>query len=236
MENVTVTTDNRIELYNDGIGCVEIVDHMGTDMSVVNAARVSLGKHKEVMDDGDEKLIKYLLKNKHTSPFEHCVVTFRFVVPLFVRAQHQRHRVWSFMSVNEMSRRYTSENIQFYSPQNLFKQAKINRQASDEVEVVDDEVDLLENMRAHRIYSENFYKELLINGVAREIARCVLPSSLYTEYYGTVNLHNIFHFMNLRLDSHSQFEIRRVASAMSDLVAKLYPKSVQAYSEVFPVK
>ena len=97
-----------IDLYGDAIGKVEYVEHMGSDISIVNAARVSFGKHKEVLDAKDKKLIKYLIKHKHTSTMEHCLVTFRLKVPLFIRSQHHRHRTWSY---NEISRRYTEENL-----------------------------------------------------------------------------------------------------------------------------
>jgi thymidylate synthase (FAD) len=94
-----------VYLYDDNIGKVEYVEHMGSDLSVVNSARVSFGKHKQLLDEKDEKLINYLIKHRHTSTLEHCVVTFRFKVPLYVRSQHHRHRTWSY---NEISRRYTS--------------------------------------------------------------------------------------------------------------------------------
>ena len=119
----------RIELYGDSVGAVELVDHMGTDLTVVNSARVSFGKEKEEVDKKDEKLIGYLIKNRHTSTLEHNVVTFRFTVPLFVRSQHHRHRTWSY---NEVSRRYTGENIRFYEPKSFRTQHTSNRQASND--------------------------------------------------------------------------------------------------------
>ena len=102
-----------IYLYGDNAGKVEYVEHMGSDLSIVNSARVSFGKHKQELDGKDRKLIKYLIKHRHTSTLEHCLVTFRFKVPLFIRSQHHRHRTWSY---NEISRRYTEENLQFYEP------------------------------------------------------------------------------------------------------------------------
>ena len=118
----------RIDIYKDGKGYVELVDHMGSDLTIVNSARVSFGKHKQTLDEKDIKLIKYLVKNKHTSTFEHNVVTFRIKVPLFVRSQHHRHRTWSY---NEISRRYTDFNIEFYEPDSFRTQHKSNRQASN---------------------------------------------------------------------------------------------------------
>ena len=119
--------EQRVDLYGDNIGYVEYVDHMGSDLTVVNSARVSFGKHKETLNEKDERLISYLVKHRHTSTFEHNLVTFRFTVPLFVRGQHHRHRTWSY---NEISRRYTDVNIQFYEPEAFRTQHKSNRQAS----------------------------------------------------------------------------------------------------------
>ena len=119
---------SKIELYGDEIGKVEYVEHMGSDLSIVNSARVSFGKHKDALDAKDKKLIKYLIKHRHTSTLEHCLVTFRFKVPLFIRSQHHRHRTWSY---NEISRRYTEENLQFYEPRTFRTQHKSNRQASN---------------------------------------------------------------------------------------------------------
>jgi thymidylate synthase (FAD) len=126
--------NNKVDLYGDGIGSVELVDSLGSDLSVVNSARVSFGVHKEILDEKDEKLIKYLIKHRHTSTLEHCVLTFRFKVPLYIRSQHHRHRTWSY---NEISRRYTDINMEFYEPQSFRTQHKSNRQASnvEELEV-----------------------------------------------------------------------------------------------------
>ena len=103
----------KIEIYGDGIGAVQYVEHMGSDLTIVNSARVSFGKQKMTMDKRDEKLIAYLMEHKHTSTLEHNIVTFRFIVPLYVRSQHHRHRTWSY---NEISRRYTDVDIRFYEP------------------------------------------------------------------------------------------------------------------------
>ena len=116
-------------LYDDKIGKVELVAHMGTDLTIVNSARVSFGKEKKQLDEKDEKLISYLVKHKHTSTFEHNVITFRCKVPLFVRSQHHRHRTWSY---NEISRRYTEVDICFYEPHKFRTQHTSNRQASND--------------------------------------------------------------------------------------------------------
>ena len=122
--------NKRIELYGDNYGRVDYVQHVGNDLTVVNSARVSFGKEKAVLDEKDERLIRYLIKHRHTSTLEHCSITFRFVVPLYVRSQHHRHRTWSY---NEISRRYTDINIQFYQPQEFRTQHKSDRQASNAI-------------------------------------------------------------------------------------------------------
>ena len=224
----------RIELYGDSVGAVELVDHMGTDLTVVNSARVSFGVEKEEVDKKDEKLIGYLIKNRHTSTLEHNVVTFRFTVPLFVRSQHHRHRTWSY---NEVSRRYTGENIRFYEPRNFRTQHASNRQASND-ELVNPTMRIYEDgdrlgaddlVRRHHIRSVNLYNELMNSGVCREQARGVLPQNLYTEYYGTANLNNILKFIDLRTHEGAQWEIRQVAKGVLDMVTELFPVTVNSY-------
>ena len=224
-----------IELYGDEIGYVEYIDHMGSDITVVNAARVSFGKHKRVMDEKDEKLIKYLIKHRHTSPFEHCSVTFRFTVPLFVRSQHHRHRTWSY---NEISRRYTDVDIRFYEPKEFRTQHKSNRQASNLEEMIDpvlftdSRAKASEALRAHHGRCLHFYNRLIDEGVCREQARGVLPQNLYTEYYGTVNLNNFLKFIDLRNHEGAQWEIQLVASACLRIAEGLFPETIKAYMEV----
>jgi thymidylate synthase (FAD) len=226
----------KIDLYEDGIGSVEYVQHMGEDITIVNAARVSFGKHKEEIDEKDKRLIKYLVKHKHTSTFEHNVITFRFVVPLFIRSQHHRHRTWSY---NEISRRYTDENLRFYEPTSFRTQSKNNRQASnlDKINpvIIPDLSDTEYGIRAdqrisiHHIDSVNLYNDLMAKGVCREQARGVLPQNLYTEYYGTVNLGNLLKFIDLRTHEGAQWEIQRVAEACLEIASSLFPETVAAF-------
>ena len=223
----------RIELYDDGIGAVEYVSHMGTDLTVVNAARVSFAVEKQEMDPKDEKLIKYLLEHNHTSPFEHCMLTLRFKVPLFIRSQHHRHRTWSY---NEISRRYTGVDMKFYSPQLFRTQHKSNRQASNE-EWVNPELDMgtsdvASQVRAHHASSLYLYKRMIESGVCREQARGVLPQNLYTEYYGTANLHNLFKFISLRSHEGAQWEIQKVAEACLDVASSYFPVCTEYYKEI----
>lgn len=228
-----------INLYRDGVGAVEYVSHMGTDLTVINSARVSFGKHKEELDEKDERLIMYLVKHKHTSTLEHNVVTFRFTVPLFVRSQHHRHRTWSY---NEISRRYTDVDIKFYEPDKFRTQHKSNRQASNSSELINpklfEESDFNNNPTCSEAVKEHhrdclrFYNNLLKAGVCREQARGVLPQNLYTEYYGTANLNNILKFVDLRTHEGAQWEIQVMTQAVLDIVTELFPITVKAYREV----
>jgi len=223
-----------MDLYGDGIGKVELVAHMGTDLTIVNAARVSFGKHRDELDQRDEKLIEYLVAHRHTSTFEHNVITFRFKVPLFVRSQHHRHRTWSY---NEVSRRYTDENLEFYEPAEFRTQHESNRQASNPEDVQNPLVigaTAAEAVRDHHRASLQLYKQLLRSGVCREQARGVLPQNLYTEYYGTVNLNNLMKFISLRRHKGAQWEIQRVAEACLEIASDLWPVSVCAFREKAP--
>ena len=231
----------KIYLYDDNIGSVEYVQHMGNDLTIVNAARVSFGKEKDEIDAKDKKLIKYLIENRHTSTLEHNVITFRFKVPLFVRGQHHRHRTWSY---NEISRRYTDENLEFYEPITFRTQHKSNRQASNDEEQINPVLGTIqktlvpsvnltaaEAIRQHHNLGLQLYNELLESGVCREQARGVLSQNLYTEYYGTCNLNNLVKFLDLRLDSHAQWEIRRVAEACRDIGKELWPEAMSHFKK-----
>ncbi len=230
----------KINIYDDDIGVVEYVQHMGEDITVVNSARVSFGKHKEEMDEKDRKLIKYLIRHRHTSTLEHNLITFRFVVPLFVRSQHHRHRTWSY---NEISRRYTAENIRFYEPVVFRTQHKSNRQASNVNDLADPILfpDLSDSdfgvaasqvIRNHHKTSVDLYNSLMSKGVCREQARGVLPQNMYTEYYGTVNLNNLLKFVDLRTHEGAQWEIQKVAEACLEIATNLYPETVGAYRSI----
>ncbi len=222
-------------IYDDGIGCVSYVQHMGSDLTVVNSARVSFGKHKDELDDKDKKLIRYLIKHRHTSTLEHNQITFRFKVPLFVRSQHHRHRTWSY---NEISRRYTDENLEWYLPKKFRTQHKSNRQASNENELINPQAyptwslmrisELLEYKTNECIQT---YETLLDAGVCREQARMILPQNLYTEYYGSCNLNNLLKFIDLRTHEGAQWEIQKVAEACREIAETLWPETISAYNE-----
>ena len=233
------------DLFGDSIGSVEYVSHMGSDLSVVNAARVSFGSEKEAVDDKDIKLINYLMQHNHSSPFEHCVMTFKFVVPLFIRSQHHRHRTWAY---NEISRRYTGVDMKFYEPESFRTQHKSNRQASNDDLINPDmnsasqrivpvpKYSASQAVKDHNTRSLGLYNDLISKGVCREQARGVLPQNLYTEYFGTVSLHNLLKFISLRLHTGAQWEIQQVAKACLTIAEKYFPHSVKSYIDKEEIK
>jgi len=228
----------NIDLYGDGIGSVDYVQHMGDDLTIVNSARVSFGKQKKELDDKDLKLIRYLIRHKHTSTLEHNNVTFRFTVPLFIRSQHHRHRTWSY---NEISRRYTDERLRFYEPTQFRRQSKSNRQASTDetfnptlnLPTAKNKPSLASDIIVnHHIAGVDLYHQLLDAGVCREQARGILPQNLYTEYYGTTNLNNLLKFIDLRTHEGAQWEIQLVAHACERIAKSIWPETLAAYKEI----
>lgn len=232
----------KIELYDDGIGSVELVSSMGTAKTVVNAARVSFGNDdaNAPFDEKDKKLVSYLWKHRHTSPFEHLLITFKCVVPIFVARQHMRHRVWKF---NELSRRYSSGNIQFYLPKIFRKQHEKNRQASTNEEfdpILESyerespestfgyQYSASEIFQSHCENSLELYEKMINHGICKEQARMVLPVNLYTEYYGTIDLHNLLKFIELRSHEGAQKEIVLLADAMKSISQSLWPEIFEA--------
>lgn len=217
-ESVNAPPPNHVPVLGDQ-GWVGLVDHLGTETTVVNAARVSFGKMRSKFDDRDRALVEYLLENRHTSPFEHVVFTFLVHCPLFIRSQWHRHRTWSY---NEISRRYTQIDIEFYVPPEVRAQAQDNRQASVAADRLDQER-LRNRFRTHHAASLNLYHELLEAGVCREQARGVLPQNLFTTFWATVDLGNLLHFLELRDSPHAQWEIREYARGIKRLIAPLMP-------------
>ncbi len=225
MEHLNVPPAEHVKVLG-GQGWVGLIDRLGTESTIVNAARVSFGKLKKTMEERDVALLEYLIDNRHTSPLEHLVFTFSVHCPLFVRGQWHRHRTWSY---NEISRRYTEIDMEFYAPVELRRQAENNRQAS----VADPAFDgsaLKKEIAAHNRLSLAFYEKLLAAGVCREQARGVLPQNMMVTFWGTVNLANLLHFLELRDSDHAQAEIREYAVAIKQLV-KPYIPHVAAYFE-----
>ena len=226
-----------VQLFDDGIGKVDFICSMGDDRTVVNSARVSFGKEVEEISEKDKKLINYLIKHRHTSTLEHCTITFRIKVPLYIRSQHHRHRTWSY---NEISRRYTDINLEFYEPKAFRTQHKSNRQASNPSELINPrrkpvsiEVPLSysEIIKGHHRDCLKLFNELIEAGVCREQARGVLPQDLYTEYYATCNLNNLFKFIDLRIHEGAQWEIQQIAKGMLEIAEICFPVTVEAWKE-----
>jgi thymidylate synthase (FAD) len=212
-------------------GLVRLVDHMGNDLSIVRAARVSYDADwRTGEDDGkDAKLIAYLMKNHHTSPFEAVTFTFEVKAPLFVFRQWHRHRTWSY---NEVSARYSELPEEFYVPElsDITHQSESNKQMRTS-EQHDNALLMQSYMRKSMMDAFALYKELLAQGCPRELARGVLPTSTYSRMFATVDLHNLFHFLRLRLHEHAQKEIRVYAEAMLELVEPIVPYAVAAFKE-----
>src|SRR5690554_1856266 len=220
--------DKEISVLDHGF--VRLVDYMGGDARIVQAARVSYGDGtKTVREDG--ALIDYLLRNRHTSPFEQVIFTFHVKMPIFVARQWIRHRT---ARLNEISGRYSVMRDEFYVPNQdeVRKQSKRNRQGGDTTEVpaeLRERVIALLTTGQSRIYGE--YEELLEDDVARELARINLPLSLYTEMYWQIDLNNLFHFLRLRMDWHAQYEIRVYGDAMARIAKAVCPLAYDAFEE-----
>lgn len=214
-------------------GFIRIVDLMGDDSAVVQAARVSYGEGTKTKSD-DRALIRYLVRNKHTSPFEMCEIKLHIKCPIFVARQWLRHRT---ASVNEYSARYSQMPGEWYIPQlkNMNTQDSANKQARTS-DVVFDASDWVKKMKQHFEDSHVLYRELLGVGVAREIARTVLPVSTYTQFYWKINLHNLLHFLSLRIAKESQYEIRVYAETILEKIVKEWvPITYEAFND-FEIK
>jgi len=225
IEHLNVPPENHVKVLG-GQGWIGLIDHLGTESTIVNAARVSFGKLKTEMDERDVKLLEYLIANKHTSPLEHMVFTFSIHCPLFVRGQWHRHRTWSY---NEISRRYTEVDMEFYTPVDLRRQAESDRQAS----VADPAFEggeLKQAISAHYQASFELYEKLLASGVCREQARGVLPQNMMVTFWGTVDLSNLLHFLELRDSEHAQYEIREYAAAIKQLIKPIVPNVAKYFA------
>lgn len=212
-------------------GFIRLVDHLGNDLSIVRAARVSYDADWRVgiNEDKDEKLIRYLWTKHHTSPFESVKFTFEVKAPIFVFRQWHRHRTWAY---NEISARYAVLDEGFYVPDldQITTQSSSNKQMrTDEqhAEASSIQSSILVTMD----HSSRIYRELIERGAPRELARAVLPVGAYSRMFATVDLHNLFHFLNLRLHSHSQYEIRVYAEAILELIRPIVPYAVAAFED-----
>ena len=222
-------------------GFVEVIDYLGSDLTVVNSARVSFGKRKTKYTDGDKKLVRYLAKHKHFSPFRHMMVQFHLKAPEFVMRQWYKHVVGiettsSYPTKdhawNEISGRYTPV-VDYYVPEVWRKQSDDNKQASEGV------LNNLQQKRMRQIYNsflndvERTYETMVNSGMAKEQARVVLPLSQYTEVYWTASFQAIMNFIELRDESTAQWEIQQYAKSIKEMMFDIYPETTKIWSEVY---
>lgn len=220
-------------------GFVRVIDYMGTDSAIVQAARVSYGAGTKKVNE-DAGLINYLLRHRHTTPFEMCEIKFHIKLPIFIARQWIRHRT---ANVNEYSGRYSIMDKEFYipEPEHLAAQSKQNHQGRGEVLTGAEAQRVLEILKADSVNAYAHYEEMLGSneegtikdpnkaGLARELARMNLPVNFYTQWYWKIDLHNLMHFLSLRADPHAQFEIRAYANVMLDMLKAWVPITYQAF-------
>ncbi len=222
-------------------GFVRVVDYMGDDAAVVQAARVSYGKGTRQVSE-DRGLLRYLMRHRHTTPFEMCEIKFHVKLPVFVARQWIRHRT---ASINEYSARYSILNREFYipEPEQLSAQSQDNRQGRGDVLQGEEAARVLDILREDSARNYADYQEMLNEddegnvidpnrqGLARELARMNLPLNIYTEWYWKCNLHNLLHFLSLRADDHAQYEIRVYADAMMEALHAWVPLTAEAFED-----
>jgi thymidylate synthase (FAD) len=223
-------SDKLVAVEVGSIGRIEIIDACGGDTSIVNKARVSYNKQVTELSDKDEKLIRYLLKNKHFSPFEGNLLSFRVICPKPIAVQWMRHRSWVF---SEASLRYTEQDDKFYTPDIYRKQAEVNKQASQET--IWDTTTQAEITNTYtKAYEDGYrhYQHLLSLGIAREQARMVIPFGFMTTFIGSCNLRSFLHWYDLRDHEHAQFEIQMLAKAAYELVQRHFPLTMSIHREL----
>lgn len=216
-------SSNTMQVLDHGF--VSLVDWMGSDTRISNAARVVIENWR---GDDDVKLLNYMMKNYHTSPFEHAVFTFWVKAPIFVFRQWHRHRTWSY---NEISARYKPLSEEYYIPEvsKVGIQSDSNHQGRhfDHENPLAEDIMHLQDVTNHKAFQE--YEYALKHGVPREIARCVLPVATYSEMFATVDLWNLLHFLELRMEEHAQYEIKVYAQAMYKLIYPIVPVTLEAW-------
>lgn len=211
-------------------GFVRLIDYMGDDAAIVQAARVSYGKGTKSVTE-DKGLLRYLMRHKHTSPFEMVEFKFHVKLPIFVARQWIRHRT---ANVNEYSGRYSEMKDEFYVPDlsQIRPQSALNKQGRADVTLPADTAEQIVNSYRNTqklLFDE--YSGLLEKDLARELARINLPLSNYTEWYWKIDLHNLFHFLRLRLDTHAQYEIRVYAEAIANIIKQVVPLAYEAFKD-----
>ncbi|MFN3662606.1 FAD-dependent thymidylate synthase [Yoonia sp.] len=214
-------------------GFVRVIDYMGDDAAICQAARVSYGRGTKSVQN-DEGLIRYLMRHWHSTPFEMCEIKLHVKLPVFVARQWIRHRT---ANVNEYSARYSILDREFYIPQpeHLAAQSVINNQGRGEALTGDEAARVLAYLKDDAARCYDHYAEMISDdgqqGLARELARMNLPANIYTQWYWKVDLHNLFHFLRLRADSHAQYEIRVYAEEICNLVADWVPAAYGAFED-----
>jgi len=224
----------RIDILNGGY--VILQDHMGSDLSVTNSARVSYNKKKDILDDKDKGLIDFLAREGHTSPFRHTSLQFEVYVPLYVARQHWKHIIGSgfqdpFVAWNESSRRYITEEPEFYIPQADEWRSKPENSKQGSGEALNESSGSIFTMKLekHVAEGERLYEEAMEAGVAPEQARLFLPAySMFVRYYWTGSLQGVAHFLKLRLPEDAQYEIRVLAEVVKELAHEKFPLSLDA--------
>lgn len=211
-------------------GFVSLVDYLGGDARIVEAARVSVGS-KSKGPERDKRLIRYLLRHGHTSPFEQVILTFHARMPIFVARQWVRHRT---ARLNEISGRYTKLKDDFYVPDvnNVRYQSEMDQQgSSDGTPLLEDSKFVVSEFTQLQSEMYRSYEKVLGRGIARELARVILPLSTYTEWFWQIDLHNLFNFLRLRSSEHAQLEIRAYAEKMGSLAKLVAPIAFEAFEE-----
>jgi thymidylate synthase (FAD) len=223
-----VITENTIRVLDHGF--VRLDDAMASDLSVVNGARVSFARHKAEMDESDEGLIGFLMRDRHGTPFEHNAFRFHVRAPLFVAREWFRHRVGSF---NEFSMRYAKASDEFYVPEPEDVRSQVGKPGAYSFEPVEPELAEHTREELQAVYDAAYstYNRLVEQGVARELARLVMPMGAYTEFYWTVNARSLMNFVSLRAAETAQREIRRYAEACERFLAEKMPVTYSAFVE-----
>jgi thymidylate synthase (FAD) len=221
-----VITENTISVLDHGF--VRLDDSMASDLSVVNGARVSFARHKTEMDESDEGLIRFLMRDRHGTPFEHNAFRFHVRAPLFVAREWFRHRVGSF---NEFSMRYAKATDDFYVPEPEDVRSQVGKPGAYSFEPVDSELAERTREELQALYDAAYttYTRLVEEGVARELARLAMPMGAYTEFYWTVNARSLMNFISLRAAETAQREIRRYADACERFFAEKMPVTHAAF-------
>ncbi len=219
----------KLDPLGDGRSSLELVRVSGSDVDIVNAARVSYGKFSKELSERDKNLIGYLMEHEHTSPFEHNQLSFRVKAPIYIVRQWMRHRMSSY---NEISYRYVKAPMEFYIPAYWRNPDAKNKQSSQGA-FKDKELEELYKEAIEAAFRVN--EKLLEKGICREQARGVLPLCTYSEFIYTCNLHSLMHFLKLRLNPNAQFEIRQYAKGLLELALPHFPVSLEAWKKKYEI-